>query len=558
MANKLFYGVSTTSGSDSPKQVTIFNPLEEQLMPGDLLAVYFAHGNEASAPSMVVSNISNVDEEDEDTSLSEDAGIEIKTRDVEAEVDYMWQSGEMCIFVLTNEQFNSNVEQGYDSTTEDAGNNALHYMLIRGPRADSTWYGLTKLFTDEFSENRKYETFEDWLNVEDEDDKVTAATPYLVKELARRIFNITPTPEPPEPGPTPPEPPEPTTPLTIEYTPTSGLEDGYVIGILTVGSTPYEIKIPIASTGNIDRTSQLINDADIVSRTDEGQTYYIHNRASGDGNYFITNVVDNGSLYIQQKPTNTTAGLYIARPHTGSGAVALSPLVEGDLDRFPLLVKNSSDTALNSGFKTSPLRMYGTNIEFLPNDSNSSVFTIAKGTINSGGITSTTQIAAPNFREGGTLLTNKYSRKLVGKLFRIGLGFEDKKTGGYYSYYENGEWTVGRPSSGVSKACYAPAKGTTGHMHVLVNAGLTNLYPIAIYGWNISYASEKSGYNHPKAGQTGDPGYQNLWELFINSRTAPSSSGANGSMVVNYDTRNFADRAVYFVIDIYVLCEKMY
>lgn len=548
MANKLFYGVSTTSGSDSPKQVTIFNPLEEQLTPGDLLAVYFAHGNEVGAPSMVVSNISNVDEEDEDTSLSEDTGIEIKTRDVEAEVDYMWQSGEMCIFVLTNEQFNSNIEQGYDSTTEDVGNNALHYMLIRGPRANSEWYGLTKLFTDEFSENRKYETFEDWLSVEDEDDKVTAATPYLVKELARRIFNITPAPEP-EPSPEPSPEPEPIAPLTIEYTPTAGLEDGYVIGTLTVGSTPYEIKIPTSSTGNIDHTSQLINDADIVSRTDEGQTYYIHNRASGDGNYFITNVVDNGSLHIQQKPTNTTAGLYIARPHTGSGAAALSPLVEGELDRFPLLVKNSNDTALNSGFKTSPLRIYGTNIEFLPNDSNSSVFTIAKGTTNSGGITSTTQIAAPNFREGGTLLINKYSKKLKVVVFRIGKGFTNAGPDhhlGFYHYYDGG-WKVGRANSTspTSKSIEIASEGNTDHVGVYLTKGLEGYIPLGIIGYDLSYATNASGYK--PEGQSSDPIYQNIWELYLTNK-------AVGAATVKYAIKNNVKRKVYCILDIQVLC----
>lgn len=548
MANKLFYGVSTTSGSDSPKQVTIFNPLEEQLTPGDLLAVYFAHGNEVGAPSMVVSNISNVDEEDEDTSLSEDAGIEIKTHDVEAEVDYIWQSGEMCIFVLTNEQFNSNIEQGYDSTTEDAGNNALHYMLIRGPRANSEWYGLTKLFTDEFSENKKYETFEDWLNVDDEDDKVTAATPYLVKELARRIFNVTPTPEPepgpePEPSPEPSPEPEPTTPLTIEYTPTAGLDDGYVIGTLTVGTTSYEIKIPVSSTGDIDHTSQLINDADIVPVTDGGQTYYTHNRTNGDGNYFITNVIDNGNLYLQQKPSNTIVGLYIARPHTGSGAAVISPLVEGGLDRFPLLVKDSNVTALNSGFKTNPLRIYGTNIEFLPN-TNSSVFTISKDKV-----TSTLKTSAPNFEEDGTLLINKYSRKLKVVTFRIGKGFE--KAGpdnhlGFYHYYDGG-WKVGRANSTspASKSIEIASEENTGHIGVYLTKGLEGYLPLGIVGYDLSYATNASGYK--PEGQSSDPIYQHIWELYLTNRKT-------GAATVKFAIKNNVKRKVHCILDVQILC----
>ena len=549
MANKLFYGVSTTNGSDSPKQVTIFNPLEEQLTPGDLLAVYFAHGNEVGAPSMVVSNISNVDEEDEDTSLSEDAGIEIKTHDIEAEVDYMWQSGEMCIFVLTNEQFNSNIEQGYDSTTEDAGNNALHYMLIRGPRANSEWYGLTKLFTDEFSENRKYETFEDWLNVEDENDKVTAATPYLVKELARRIFNVTPAPEP-EPGPEP-QPPTPTPTLTIEYTPTTGLEDGYVIGTLTVGSTPYEIKIPTSSTGNIDHTSQLINDADIVLKTnDKGQTYYIHNRASGDGNYFITNVVDNGNLFLQQltdsqSSTLPTVGLYVAKPHTGSGAATISPLVEGQLDASPLLTRESNSTLLNSGFRTSPLRIYGTNIEFLPSNRGSSMFTVSNDRV-----ISSLETSAPNFREGGTLLRDKYSRKLKVIVFRIGTGFTDagpNKKWGFYHYSDGVNWRVGRANSTTpaSKSIVVPSEGNTDHLGVYLDKGLEGYIPLGIVGYDLSYATHDSGYK--PEGLSSDPIYQNIWELYLTNKTV-------GGATVKYAIKNNVKRTVYCILDIQVLC----
>ena len=552
MANKLFYGVSTTSGSDTPKQVTIFNPLEEQLTPGDLLAVYFAHGNEVGAPSMIVSNISNVDEEDEDTSLSEDAGIEIKTHDVEAEVDYMWQSGEMCIFVLTNEQFNSNIEQGYDSTTEDAGNNALHYMLIRGPRANSEWYGLTKLFTDEFSENKKYQTFEDWLNVDDEDDKVTAATPYLVKELARRIFNVAPTPEPePEPSPEPspePEPtpePTPTTPLTIEYKPTAGLDDGYVIGTLTVGATSYEIKIPVSSTGNVDHTSQLINDADIIPKSNSSG--YIHNHASGIGSYFITNVVDNGNLYLYKPTDEKSTGLYVARPaQTGETPNVTSPVEKG-LIVSSLLKRESGNpgyTILNGGFGTNPLRIYGTNIEFLPNNRGSSVFTISKDKV-----ASTLKTSAPNFEEGGTLLINKYSKKLKVVTFRIGKGFE--KAGpdhhlGFYHYYDGG-WKVGRANSTspASKSIEIASEENTDHVGVYLTKGLEGYTPLGIVGYDLSYATSASGYK--PEGKSSDPIYQHIWELYLTNKKV-------GAATVKYAIKNNVKRKVYCILDIQVLC----
>ena len=341
---------------------------------------------------------------------------------------------------------------------------------------------------------------------------------------------------------------EQTVPLTIEYTPTAGLDDGYVIGILTVGTTSYEIKIPISSTENVDHTSQLINDADIISKTDDGQTHYIHNRAKGDGNYFITNVVDNGSLYIQQKPSNTIAGLYIARPNTGSGAAAISPLVEGDLDRFPLLVNDSDVTALNSGFKTNPLRIYGTNIEFLPN-SNDSVFTITTGTTDSGGVTSTTQIAAPNFREDGTLLINKYSKKLKVITFRIGKGFTNAGPDhqlGFYHYYD-GSWKVGRQNSTGSapKSIEIASEESTGHLGVYLTKGLEGYVPLGIIGYDLSYATNASGYKPEE--KSSDPSYQNIWELYLTNKTV-------GAATVKYAIKNTIKRKVCCVLDIQILC----
>lgn len=302
---KLFYGVSVSDNSDESKDVIIYNPLEEGIEPGDLLAVYFAYGNTISAPTLVVNGTSTLAGEDstipenESTSLSEDAGVFIKTRNVEAEVDYMWQDGEVCLFVLVSQQTNSDIEQGYASPSEPvpSANDTLYYMLVRGARANSEYYGLTKLFTDSFGEDKEYGSFLEWLQAEDEDDTKVAATPYLLKELCNwligRLGTI------PEPTPTPgPEPsPEPQIQL-INYT--SEVDDsGILIGTLLIGSNEISVRIP--QLAGPENTSQLFNDADIVSN---GAGGYIHNRQEGQVviSYELTEdteVIEGKNYYIK-------------------------------------------------------------------------------------------------------------------------------------------------------------------------------------------------------------------------------------------------------------------
>ena len=71
MAN-LFYGVSTTTEDVTAKEVTIYNPLHDEIVPGDLLAVYFSNGNTVVAPTLVIQGTSLATGEDEQISLSTD------------------------------------------------------------------------------------------------------------------------------------------------------------------------------------------------------------------------------------------------------------------------------------------------------------------------------------------------------------------------------------------------------------------------------------------------------------------------------------------------------
>ncbi len=573
--NKLFYGVSTSQGDADVKEVTSYNPLEEEMAPGDVLAVYFAHGNTVEVPSMVVSNTSDIAEEttennpattddpttdvdpaqlteDEQTTLSEDHGIEIKTHDVTADVDYMWQSGEVCLFVLTSQQFNTNIEHGYDSTTEDAGNNALYYMLIRGCRADSEWYGLTKLFTDEFSEDKQYKTFEDWIKVDDENDKVLAATPYLIKLLARKILGITPTPDPPSPTPTP----TPTPSLEIKYA--SALSPGtdeYKIGELTVGSTIYNVVIPTpTSAEDKEYTSNFINDADIITEEIEGVNVKQHKRKTADpGSYFITNVVDS-DLYLYKGDGNSR-GIYLTLPAGASSPDIQSP-VEGGMKKYAFLIRNGSNsgTLINSGFPNSPLTIYGSQINLSNGGSN--LLTINKP-IKEGDETiqynySSLKVSAPRFKENGIFLSSRYSGKLYIRSFRLGVGSTSKSDTGNFSWRNANEWENRRGQ----KACEVNKKSNSGHQKIFLDRGFQGYRPLGIVSYDISYADPKLNDFQPK-GDSVCALFLNLYELYLDNITPASSPSAEGSAIVHYAVKNLRDEKASFIIDIKVLCEKV-
>ena len=82
-------------------------------------------------------------------------------------------------------------------------------------------------------------------------------------------------------------------------------------------------------------------------------------------------------------------------------------------------------------------------------------------------------------------------------------------------------------------------------MKVTVNKGLDNVLPLGIVGYNIDYSSAND-ISTGSGGNSGDATYQMLWELFL-------SGSSTGTTVVNYNTRNLADRTVYFSITIYIL-----
>ena len=566
MAN-LFYGVSTTTEDVTAKEVTIYNPLHDEIVPGDLLAVYFSNGNTIVAPTLVIQGTSLSTGEDEQTSLSTDEGTFIKTKNVEDNVDYMWQAGEVCLFVLVSQQDNTDIVQEYDSPTQDAtGNDTLYYMLVRGARANSEYYGLTKLFTDQFGEG-KYKNFREWLADEEaEEDKVTAATPYLVKQLSEFLIGKIEAQED-EGGdegddPTPAPPQEQTPAINIEYK--SEVAEGYKIGTLTTNTDTYDILIPNQTSGDSEeseiaihnKTSDVKNDADIVAGDTQGT--FKHNRNEpkpGDaytvGTYFITNVV-NGGLYLYNP--SGEAGIYIADQGTASANNANAP-VEGYLSAKSLIGRNNAgNIVLNEGFSNRPLSVYGFSVDFWSGSRGSNTLTLDNG------VKANVPVSAPEYSEGGISLVKKYAHTLTVLKVRLGEGAPKAAEAAdtskiSYSIYQNNAWThVGR-----KRAIYQKGDGVTGHKYIRIK--VPGYKPLGLVGYNISYASESSGYtaydnnNKKITANNSDASYQILWEFNL---TGQQVSGTNGYGLINYDTRNTKSTQVGFFIDAYVLCEKIY
>lgn len=561
MAN-LFYGVSTTTEDVTAKEVTIYNPLHDEIAPGDLLAVYFSNGNTVVAPTLVIQGTSLSTGEDEQTSLSTDDGTFIKTKNVEDNVDYMWQAGEVCLFVLVSQQDNTDIVQEYDSPTQDAtANDTLYYMLVRGARANSEYYGLTRLFTDQFDTTTKYTSFREWLADEEaEEDKVTAATPYLVKQLSEFLIGkieAQEEDESDEPTPEPSPEPESTPFITVEYT--SQVAEGYKIGTLTVNQQTYDILIPNQTGGDSEvaiheKTSDVTNDADIVPGDIQGT--FKHNRREPDstytlGTHFITNVV-NGGLYLYNP--SGEAGIYIADQGTTETHDANAP-VEGYLSINSLLRRNSAgNIILNDGFSGKSLSLYGSSISFRSGSNNSETLTLGSE------VNANAPVTAPSYSENGMLLVNKYAHALTVLKVRLGEGASTTSEAANeskisYSIYQNSTWThVGR-----KRAIYQKGDGVTGHKYIRIK--IPGYRPLGLVGYNISYASTSSGYtaydnnNKKITANNSDASYQVLWEFNL---TVQQSSGGYGYGLINYDSRNLKSTQVGFFIDAYVLCEKIY
>ena len=113
MASTVYYGTSITGENVPQKVVKIkqadFNP--NNLQPGDILSVYFAHRNSAENPSLVYTI---GDSEQEISATGDSKGDSIKNTNQNGALPGAWTDGEVVNFSYTAD---SDITQGLNNTT---------------------------------------------------------------------------------------------------------------------------------------------------------------------------------------------------------------------------------------------------------------------------------------------------------------------------------------------------------------------------------------------------------------------------------------------------------
>lgn len=531
--SKLFYGISSANRDAEVKTVTVYGEGNANLIaPGDVLAVYFSNGNEFESPSLLLLNESENSTVTQEN-LSENSGISVKSRGVETDLDYMWQDGEVCLFTLISQQTNSDIAhaQTGDTLTNDSeeANDALYFILLRGSRANSEFYGLT-LFSDHS------EDFDTWLSggIVDADSNTAVSAADLKRIVQQLTAGTT----------------EPSTPISIphvEYVSEAG-EDATTIGKLyTSDDTWYEVKIPASVVNSIPVfTHEFKNDADIVPDENDNSVNK-HNRASREGSpynvgdYFITNVLKDNFYLTPGENNSSKPGIYLALPHTSTGQddpVIIDP-VEGSLKAYSLLEsqKNNGEfiTNINKGAfnnkdnngqdSASVLNLYGSTTNFYAHGSVNPVLTIDPVYVQS-----TSRVVAPTFIENGESLASRYCGQIKVKTYTSCKMYMGAGAGKQVTSIVN-SWTRGETHISSSGTAIL----NDGHITqpIQAPAGQGTYEPIGIVGYNLNYATQ---------GVKGDAPKTNLWELcLVQGETNPykvqyAASNLSNSVVNVYMT----------------------
>ena len=133
MASTVYYGTSITGENVPQKVVKIkqadFNP--NNLQPGDILSVYFAHRNSAENPSLIYTI---GDSEQEISATGDSKGDSIKNTNQNGALPGAWTDGEVVNFSYTAD---SDITQGSNNTT-------YWEMVAKGIATDET-YGVVKI-----------------------------------------------------------------------------------------------------------------------------------------------------------------------------------------------------------------------------------------------------------------------------------------------------------------------------------------------------------------------------------------------------------------------------
>ena len=402
MASRVFYGICNTARDESIKEVVLKNQNDISLIEGDILTVYFVAGNDSSAPSLKLYNNSINNQ----NTIGEDTGIEIKTRSNTFENSSIWQAGETVSFCYTRE-----------SSTSPSINNSYYWELIEGGAASTEEYGVTKLFSTEH--------FSEWLNdtsLEVNDDKALA--PSMLKKLYQLLMGAD------------------TESSTGGLNWVPAVDEGELeeLGQLSLAGASISITYPLShffnqTIGNIPtHTGELTNNGP-GPNTGRGTV--------NDLDKFITSRLANG-LYFTEGSNKTLYSM-----HEGGASVAR------------IVLDNGSNTVIGgelSGNYQKGLILRGTTVTIQASSTSAAATTITSALTVKGNVKvdSGKQIDSPTILEGGTNIQSRYQKKLyIGNIdtgtitLKANSSINSNNSGG-------GQRTTAVPNITTSGVTYAP------------------------------------------------------------------------------------------------------
>lgn len=245
--SNVYYGVCDSAANDAIK---IVNMLEDSslssindLRIGDLFAIYFKDNNTASSITIkLTSDVGNQDDNEND------AGLVVKTMNVEEDCADLWHKGEAVIFVCSAINENSEVNTGQDGGDQLPNAPDAYLRLLDSGKASTDIYGATTIWEEPDSPL----TLEQVINQTKQEgfNENTALAPWILELIYERLGRSVQIAYDPEDDAT-------AVPLgTLTATYSDGTESSFTI------TAPAQAKIR--------RTSELINDGDNENETPNG------------------------------------------------------------------------------------------------------------------------------------------------------------------------------------------------------------------------------------------------------------------------------------------------
>ena len=454
MARRVYHGIAGAQPVDGVYRVDIHDiditAGEFSFNEGDLLVVFFAAKNEVAQPKLAI----YINDTENEVSISNDEGHFVKQYDVEADCTDAWDNGETVAFAYT--------QRGTNET--------YYWEMINGVHASTEVYGDTKLFDlPVSSEDPEDLVFPDWINGElgaETEDTTTSLAPNMLKKLYQLLVKN----DNQNQG--------------LIWTPETPSEQ--ILGTLTLTSSGDSVNITypldsviaakIEELGDIPtHTSKLINDGTgIIAANSEplitkrpadsiyfttgnglGYTYVSDQQLVEDISRIILNDESN-KIVIGDEQDEDLAGITLGKPTEVKGNLLVSGnIIAGE----PLSVE-----------QTSP------------------------------------EIMAPNFRENGVLLEEKYSPKL--EVFKFSQICENIPT----------------------NSCGTP-------IHRTIDVSKSGYTPIGVVGYNVNMTGSSAD---------GLEGYfANVWECYLKNSTT-----------VEFSIYNLRNKAITVQMEIYVLYHK--